>query len=139
VTFPEKPIAASSSFAMTSELSVLVPPQPGPATAHKPARLQAGDLAFFVWPRYPRPGDRYGSAETIKVRTTIGQLGQVLDIKLLSGSISLLPATMSAIRLWRYRPTLLNRRPVQVQQDVTIEYRPPQYLSRVRTQHPSHN
>jgi hypothetical protein len=139
VTFPEKPIAASSSFAMTSELSVLVPPQPGPATAHKPARLQAGDLAFFVWPRYPRPGDGYGSAETIKVRTTIGQLGQVLHIKLLSGSISLLPATMSAIRLWRYRPTLLNRRPVQVQQDVTIEYRPPQYLSRVRTQHPSHN
>jgi hypothetical protein len=139
VTFPEKPIAASSSFAMTSELSVLVPPQPGPAAAHKPARLQAGDLAFFVWPRYPRPGDRYGSAETIKVRTTIGQLGQVLDIKLLSGSISLLPATMSAIRLWRYRPTLLNKRPVQVQQDVTIEYRPPQYLSRVHTQHPSHN
>jgi len=139
VTFPEKPIAASSSFAMTSELSVLVPPQPGPAAAHKPARLQAGELVFFVWPRYPRPGDRNGSAETVKVRTTIGQLGQVLDIKLVSGSISLLPATINAIRLWRFRPTLLNKRPVQVQQDVTIEFRPPQYLSRVRTQHPSHN
>ena len=123
---------------MTSELSVLVSPQRGPAAAHKPARLQAGELVSFVWPRYPRPGDRYGSAETIKVRTTIGQLGQVLDIKLVSGSISLLPATMSAIRLWRYKPTLLNKRPVQVQQDVTIEFRPPQYLSQVRTQHPSH-
>lgn len=138
VTFPEKPIAASSSFAMTSELSVLVSPEPGPAVAHKPARLQAGELVFFVWPRYPRPGDRYGSAEIVKVRTTIGQLGQVLDIKFVSGSISLLPAAMSAIRLWRYRPTLLNKRPVQVQQDVTIEFRPPQYLSQVRTQHPSH-
>jgi len=139
VTFPEKPIAASSSFAMTSELSVLVPPQSGPAAAHKPARLQAGELLYFVWPRYPRPGDRYASAETVKVRTTIGQVGQVLDIKLLSGSTSLLPATVSAIRQWRYRPTLLNKRPVQVQQDVTIEFRPPQYLSQVRTQHPSHN
>jgi hypothetical protein len=138
VTFPEKPIAASSSSAMTSQLSVLVSPEPGPTAAHKPARLQAGELVFFVWPRYPRPGDRYGSAETVKVRTTIGQLGQVLDIKLVSGSISLLPATMSAIRLWRYRPTLLNKRPVQVQQDVTIEFRPSQYLSQVRTQHPSH-
>jgi hypothetical protein len=139
VTFPEKPIAASSSFAMTSELSVLVPPQPGPGASHKPARLQAGELLYFVWPRYPRPGDRYASAETVKVRTTIGQVGQVLDIKLLSGSTSLLPATTSAIRQWRYRPTLLNKRPVQVQQDVTIEFRPPQYLSQVRTQHPSHN
>ncbi len=136
---PEKPIAASSSFAMTSQLSVLVSPELGPAPAHKPARLEAGELVSYVWPRYPRPGDRYGSAETITVRTTIGQLGQVLEIKLVSGSISLLPATMSAIRLWRYKPTLLNKRPVQAQQDVTIEFRPPQYLSHVPTQHPSHN
>src|SRR5712691_1739880 len=136
---PEKPIAASSSFAMTSQLSVLVSPELGPAVAHKPARLQAGELVSYVWPRYPRPGDRYGSAETITVRTTIGQLGQVLDIKIVSGSISLLPATMSATRLWRYKPTLLNKRPVQVRQEVTIELRPPQYLSHVPTQHPSHN
>jgi TonB family protein len=136
---PEKPIAASSSFAMTSRLSVLVAPEPGHAATHKPARLQAGELVSFVWPRYPRPGDRYGSSETVKVRTTIGKLGQVLDIKLVSGSISLFPAAMSAIRLWRYKPTLLDKRPVQAQQDVTIEFRPPQYWSHVSTQHPSHN
>jgi len=138
VTFPEQPIAATSSIAMTSELSVPIPPQPGPAAAHKPARLQAGELVSFVWPRYPRPGNRYVSAETIKVRTIIGQLGQVQDIKLVSGPTSLFPATLKAIRLWRYTPTLLNKRPVQVQQDVTIEFRTPQYLSQVRTQHPSH-
>ena len=136
---PEKSIAASSSFAMTSQLSVLVSPEPGPAPAHKSARWQAGELGSFVWPRYPRPGDRYGSSETVRVRTTIGKLGQVLDIKLVSGSISLLPAAMSAIRLWRYKPILLNKRPVQAQQDVTIEFRPPQYLSHAPTQHPSHN
>jgi periplasmic protein TonB len=137
VTFLQKPIAASSSIAMTSELSVLVSPQPGPAPAHIPARLQAGELVYFVWPRYSRAGDRDGSAETVKVRATIGQFGQVRDVKLVSGSISLFPATMSAIRQWRYKPTLLNKRPVQAQQDVTIEFRPPQYLSQVRAPHPS--
>ena len=136
---PEKPIAASSSFAMTSQLSVFVSPEPGPAPAHKPARLQAGELVSFVWPTYPRPGDRHGSAETVKVRTTIGEFGQVLDVKHVSGSISLLPAAMSAIRLWRYKPTLLNSRPVQAQQDVTIEFRPPQRLPHTPTRHPSHN
>jgi hypothetical protein len=139
VNFPEKPIAATSSLAMTSELSVLVPPQRGSSTAHRPARLQAGELVSFVWPRYPWPGDRYASAEAVKVRTTIGASGQVLDIKLLSGSASLLPATISAIRQWRYRPTLLNKRPVPVQQDVTIEFRPPQHLSQARTQPGAHN
>jgi hypothetical protein len=63
----------------------------------------------------------------------------VLDTKLVSGSTSLLPAAMSAIRLWRYKPTLVNNRAVQAQQDVTIEFLPPQYLSHVRAQHPSHN
>jgi hypothetical protein len=137
VAFPEKPIAASSSTAMSSELSVLVSPQPGPAAAHKPARLQAGELVYFVWPHFSRAGDRYGAAETVKVRTTVGPLGQVLDVKLVNGSPSLLPAATSAIRQWRYKPTLLNKSPVQVQQDVTIEFRPSQYLSQVRTQTPS--
>jgi hypothetical protein len=136
---PEKPIAASSSFAMTSQLSVLVFPEPGPAPALRPARLQAGELVSFVWPRYPTPGARHGSSETVKVRTTIGELGQVLDVKHVSGSISLLPAATSAIRLWRYKPTLLNRRPVKAQMDVTIEFRPAQRLPRVRARRPSHN
>jgi len=118
---------------MTSQLSVFVSPEPGTASAHKPARLQPGGLVSYVWPRYPRPGDRYGSSETVKVRTTIGKLGQVQGVKFVSGSLSLFPAAVSAIRQWRYTPTLLNQRPVQAQQDVTIEFRPPQYLSRLPT------
>lgn len=137
VNFPEKPIAASSSFAMASELSVLVPPDPGSSGTHPSSRLRAGELVYFVWPRYSRTGERYGLGETVRVRATVGQLGQVLDVKLLSGSAALFPAARNAVHLWRYRPTLLNNRPIAVQQDITIEFRPPQYLSKVRTQHPS--
>jgi hypothetical protein len=136
---PEKPIAASSSFAITSQLSVLVSPEPGPAPAHKPALLQAGELVSFVWPRYPKPGERPGLPETVKVRTTIGEFGQVLDVKHVSGSISLLPAAITAIRQWRFEPTLLDRRPVQAQQEITIEFQPPRRLLRVPTRHLSHH
>jgi len=137
VSFPKKAIAATSSFAMTSQLSVLV--SPGSIVGHKPARLEAGDLSSFVWPRYPMPRDQYGLAETITVRATIGQLGQVLEVMFLSGSVSLFPATMRAMRQWRYRPTLLANKPVQAEQDVTIEFRPPQYSSQVSTLNSSHN
>ena len=139
VSFPEKPIAASSSFAMTSELSVLVPPESETGAARSTSRLQAGELVYFVWPHYSRQGDRYGSAETVRVRATVGQLGQVLDIKFLSGSATLFPSARNAVHSWRYRPTLLNKKPIAVQQDITIEFRPPRYLSQVRTQHASHN
>jgi Gram-negative bacterial TonB protein C-terminal/PilZ domain len=135
---PERPIAASSSFAITSQLSVVLPPERGRAAAGEPARLQAGELVSFVWPRYSRQGDRHARPETVKVRTTIGELGQVLDVKRLSGSFALLPAAISAIRLWRYKPTLVNQRPVQAQQDVTIEFRPPQHSPRVSARQPSH-
>jgi len=138
VRFPEKAIAATSFFAMTSQLSVLVP-KPGPSVPHKPARLETGELVFFVWPRYPRPRDRHGLAETIRVRATIGQLGQVREVTFLSGSLSLFPATMRAVRQWRYGPTLLDKRPVQAQQEVTIEFRPPQYSVQVSTRNSSHN
>jgi len=137
LTLPEKPIAASSSFAISSQLSVFVSPERGSVPPREPARLQAGKLVSFVWPSYPRPGDRHASPETVKVRTTIGELGQVLDVKRVSGSLSLLPAAVSAIRLWRYEPTLVNQRPVQTQQDVTIEFRPPQHSSRVSTRRPA--
>jgi hypothetical protein len=136
---PERPIAASSSFAISSQLSVLVSPERGRAATGEPARLQAGELVSFVWPRYSRPGDRHARPETVKVRTTIGELGQVLDVKRVSGSFALLPAAIGAIRLWRYKPTLVNQRPVEAQQDVTIEFRPPQqHSSRVSTRQALH-
>ncbi len=138
LTLPEKAIAASSSFAMTSQMTVLISPEIGALPAHKLSRLQAGELVSFVWPHYPRPGDRHGSSETVNVRVTIGELGQVLDVNRLSGSVSLFPAAMGAIRLWRYRPTLVNNRPVEAQQDITIEFRPPQYLSHGSARHASH-
>jgi hypothetical protein len=125
LVFPEKLIAISSSFAITSQLSVLVFPEPGPAVAHQPARLQAGELFSYVEPRYPRRERRYGMTETVKVHATIGQSGQVMDVTPVSGPVSLFPTSISAVRVWRYKPTLLNDRPVQAQQDVTIEFRPP--------------
>jgi hypothetical protein len=139
VSFPEKTVSANSSFAMTSQLSVLVSSQHGPTVAHTPARLQAAQLVSFVWPRYPKSGDPYGLAELIKVRATIGRLGKVTDIKFVSGSSSLLPATASAIRQWRYQPALLNKKPVPAEQNITIEFRPSQYLSHLTTQRISPN
>jgi hypothetical protein len=124
LVFPQKQIAFSSSLAIITQLYVLVPPQSGPAAAQT-SRLQAGKLVSYVLPRNPRPGDQYGAEETVKVRATIGQQGLVTEVRPVSGPIFLLSSAMSAIRRWRYEPTLLNERPVQAQLDVTVEFRLP--------------
>lgn len=124
VIFPQKQIAFSPSLAITTQLSVVVPPESGPAAA-QPSRLQAGKLVSYVLPRNPRPEDRYGTEETVKVRATIGQQGLVTEIRPVSGPIFLLSSTMSAVRLWRYKPTLLNGSPIETHQDVTIIFKEP--------------
>ncbi len=122
--FPRKSITGSPSLAITSQLSVLISPaERSTAGDRQTARLQAGDLISYVVPRQPRPGDRYNSTETIKVRATIGSDGRVTDVKPMNGPIFLLSSVISAVRQWRFHPTLLNGAPVKAEDNITIEFR----------------
>jgi protein TonB len=85
--------------------------------------LQFGDLVFYVEPQYPQGRDQIENEEIVKLRATVGEDGQITDVKRISGPMPLIPAAMSAVREWRYTPTLLNGRPVKTEEDVTIEFR----------------
>jgi hypothetical protein len=121
VTFPQRQIANSSSLAINSQLSVVVPVASG--AAGQPSQLQAGKLVSYVLPHNPKPGDHYRAEETVEVQATVGQQGFVTDIKPMSGPIFLLSSAMSAVRSWRYKPTLVNGTPVETHQDVTITFK----------------
>jgi protein TonB len=120
---PRKSITGSPSVAITSQLSVLIPPaERSTAADRETAKLQAGDLISYAVPRQPRPGDQYKSTETVRVRATIGSDGRVTDVKPINGPIFLLSSVVSAVRQWRFHPTLLNGAPVKAEDDVTIEF-----------------
>jgi Gram-negative bacterial TonB protein C-terminal/PilZ domain len=123
LTVPEKAVSASSSLAISSQGSILVPPEPGPASFHQPERLSLGDLTFYVEPQYPQGRDQIETEEIVKLRATVGEDGQITDVKRISGPMHLIPAAISAVREWRYTPTLLDGRPIKTEQDVTIEFR----------------
>jgi len=123
LTLPEKAVSASHSLAISSQRSVLVPPEPGAASFHHGERLQIGGLIFHVEPQYPRGSNQMEIEEIVKLRATVGENGQITDVKRISGPMPLIPAAMSAIREWRYAPTLLSGRPVKTEADVTILFR----------------
>jgi len=123
LTLPEKAVSASHSLAISSQRSVLVPPEPGAASFHHAERLQIGGLIFHVDPQYPRGSNQMEIEEIVKLRATVGENGQITDVKRISGPMPLIPAAMSAIREWRYAPTLLSGRPVKTEADVTIVFR----------------
>jgi len=122
LAFPEVAVSASGALAISAQRFVLVPTLPGPASAHRPARLQAGVLIYHVDPVPPAGSGDIGG--TVKVRATIGKGGDVLDVTAISGPASLIPRVVRAVREWRYTVTLLDGQPLGAEEDVVVEFRP---------------
>jgi PilZ domain/Gram-negative bacterial TonB protein C-terminal len=124
LTLAEQAVSASRTLAISAQRFVSVPAQPGPASGHRPERLQVGVLIFHVDPQVPSGGNQKEIAGTVKVRATIGKSGDVVDVKPISGPVALIPAVVQAVREWRYTVTLLDGQPLGAEEDVVIEFRP---------------
>jgi TonB family protein len=122
LTTPETAVSASSSVAISSQTSVLVPREAGAEASQQPKRLQPGTLLFHVDPQYPRKLAR-NEVAIVKVLATVGENGQVINVQQISGPQQFASAAISAIREWRYSPTLFDGRPVKTEQTITIAFR----------------
>jgi TonB family protein len=122
LTTPETAVSASSSVAISSQASVLVPREAGAEASQQPKRLQPGTLLFHVDPQYPRKLAR-NEVAIVKVLATVGENGQVINVQQISGPQQFASAAISAVREWRYSPTLFDGRPVKTEQTITIAFR----------------
>jgi TonB family protein len=59
------------------------------------------------------------------VDVTVGKDGTVREAKLIKGDEKLAAATLDAVRLWRYQPTLLNGVPIEVKMTVLVPIKSP--------------
>jgi hypothetical protein len=119
----EQAVSASLTLAISAQRFVWVPAQAGPASNHRPERLQVGVLIFHVDPLTPS-GNQKELAGTVKVRATVGKSGDVLDVQPISGPALLIPAVVRAVREWRYTVTLLDGQPLATEEEVVVEFRP---------------
>lgn len=124
LALPEQAVSASSSLAISSQLIVLVPAEPGADSTHKPKQLQAGALVYHVDPVFSLTPGQKGTDGTVKLGASIGKDGVVHDVRALSGPVELLEPSVNAVRQWRYAITTLEGRPVEATAEITIEYQP---------------
>jgi protein TonB len=68
---------------------------------------------------YPPLARQTRISGTVRLHAIIGKDGSVQQLEVLSGHPLLVQAALDAVRQWRYRPTLLNGEPVEV--DTTID------------------
>jgi TonB family protein len=82
-------------------------------------------LIHSVAPTYPQQAKDYHIAGSVVLDATIAVDGSLRDVKLVSGQPPLAEAAATAVRQWRYTPELLNGKPVEVQEQITIVFKLP--------------
>ena len=96
------------------------PPPPKPTTRIKQGgAVTAASLINRVQPVYPPLARQTRVSGTVRLHAIISKDGSVQQLEVLQGHPLLVQAALDAVRQWRYRPTLLNGEPVEV--DTTID------------------
>lgn len=102
------------------------PPEPkrSPETAHvvRPSEVQAAALIYRVDPVYPKMALQIRLSGMARLRAIIGTDGDVRRLEVLSGHPLLAKAARDAVQQWRYRPTILNGVPVEVETTITVNF-----------------
>jgi len=111
------------SVSASSYPSIRVPPELRSGAASSAESLQIGESVSRIDPTYPEEAERQHIDGTIKLRAFVGKDGTVENVEVMSGPPLLASAAVSAVRHWRYKPTLLADHPIEVAQDITIVFR----------------
>ena len=77
-------------------------------------------LISRIEPRYPLLALQTRQSGTVVLHAIIGRDGQINALQVVSGSPFFVQAALDAVRQWRYRPTLLNGEPVEVETTITV-------------------
>ncbi|HKC71784.1 MAG TPA: energy transducer TonB, partial [Terriglobales bacterium] len=105
----------------------LAPPAPVPRPAvSAPLPISQGVAQGFlvhqVKPVYPPLARQARIQGAVLLQAIIGKDGSIENLRLVSGHPMLAPAAIEAVRQWRYRPYTLNRAPVEVQTEITVNF-----------------
>jgi periplasmic protein TonB len=87
--------------------------------------VSQGLLIKKVAPEYPSNAVRMRIEGTVELMATISKAGEISHIKILSGDAQLTKAAADAVKQWKYKPYLLNGEPVEIQTQVTVNFKLP--------------
>lgn len=98
---------------------------PHPAAPTRPlhvSEMQLGTLVRKVLPEYPAIAKQIRLQGAVVLLATIRKDGSVKDVQPVSGPALLQESAKRAVEQWQYRPYVLNREPVEVQTQITVNF-----------------
>jgi protein TonB len=82
----------------------------------------AAQLISKIKPKYPYIAIQTRREGTVLLHAIISRDGQITSLDVLSGDPLPVGAALDAVRQWRYRPTILNGEPVEVETTITVVF-----------------
>lgn len=89
-----------------------------------PAGIMTGRLVHKVAPIYPAWARANHIAGTVVLRAWISMAGRIKNLIPVSGPRELIEPSIGAVQQWRYRPYVVNGKPVEVATDIEVNYEP---------------
>ena len=86
--------------------------------------VMTAQLIDKVQPTYPSEAKERGIQGVVKLQVIVAKDGTILELQVISGDSILAEAATAAVRQWRYQPTLLDGRPVEVVSTIDVIFRP---------------
>jgi protein TonB len=80
-------------------------------------------LLSRIEPQYPTLAKLTKTEGTVRMHAIISRDGRITSLDVISGHPLLVQAALDAVRQWRYRPTMLNGEPVEVETSITVIFR----------------
>jgi len=97
-------------------------PEPRPMRIRVGGNVAAAQIVHQVQPIYPAEAKAAHVSGTVVLHVIIARDGSMQKVEVVSGPPMLIQAAVDAVQQWRYRPTLLNGQPVEVDSTVQVVF-----------------
>jgi protein TonB len=87
--------------------------------------VSQGLIIKRVSPSYPPNSLQMHVEGAVTLLATISKTGNISSVKILSGDAGLARAAADAVKQWKYKPYLLDGSPVEIQTQVTVNFKLP--------------
>ena len=99
------------------------PSQPEKHSVKLSEGVLEAQLISRIEPQYPSFARQTKTEGTVRLHAIISRDGRITALDVISGHPFLVKAALDAVRQWRYRPTMLNGEPVEVETSITVIFR----------------
>lgn len=123
LSFPGSSASQSAMAGIVSTNTVM--PKASTESLKVSQGVSQGLLTKKVAPVYPPSALQLRKQGLVELLATVAKDGSITRVKVLSGDATLAKSAIDAVRQWKYRPYLLNGEPVEIETQITINFKLP--------------